>query len=73
MKAEEEEKKAIESQSKKKGGLIAKMWGLKDLVVGSKAAEKAKLQKTAEEEVRILATRFFTFDEDCILLLSYQP
>jgi hypothetical protein len=49
------------------------MWGLKDLVVGSKAAEKAKLQKTAEEEVRILATRFLTFDEDCILLLSYQP
>ena len=59
-------------QAKKKG-LMAKMWGLRDFVVGNKTGQKDKVQIKAEEEVNVLATRFLTFDEDCVLLLSYLP
>ena len=49
------------------------MLSITNMMSGKKASQKDKIKEKAEEDTHILATRFLTFDEACVLVLQHLP
>lgn len=67
-----EEEKTKKKTKKPKASFMTKMWRM---IPGSKSnlAEKARIKAKAEEKAQVMATRFISFNESCLLLLHYMP
>jgi len=56
----------------KKKGFLSKVWAMTNMISGKKASEKDKIDSYKEKaklETEVLATRFISFEESCIIML----